>query len=62
MIVNIIMLSASALGDWRGELLSSVRGMIHEAVSEIVEEAQWNRPSNPLGVSGVRVTCAFSRS
>ncbi len=41
----------SALGDWRGELLSRVRALIHEAVPAIVEDTKWKKPSNPLGVA-----------
>ena len=29
------------LGDWRGETLAKVRGIIHEADPEIVEEWKW---------------------
>jgi hypothetical protein len=29
------------LGDWRGKMLAKVRGIIHEADSEIVEEWKW---------------------
>src|ERR1700744_3480263 len=29
------------LGDWRGKMLSKVRGIIHEADPEIVEEWKW---------------------
>ena len=29
------------LGDWRGKTLAKVRGIIHEAVPEIVEEWKW---------------------
>lgn len=29
------------LGDWRGEMLARVRGVIHEADPEIVEEWKW---------------------
>lgn len=39
-----------ALGDWRGETLAAIRRMIHEADPEVVEEAKWFKPSNPLGV------------
>jgi hypothetical protein len=34
-----------ALGDWRGETLSKVRGIIKEADPDIVEE--WVKPTNP---------------
>ena len=29
------------LGDWRGKMLAKVRGLIHEADPEIVEEWKW---------------------
>jgi hypothetical protein len=29
------------LGDWRGKMLAKVRGIIHEAEPEIVEEVKW---------------------
>ena len=29
------------LGDWRGATLARVRGLIHEADSEVVEEWKW---------------------
>jgi hypothetical protein len=29
------------LGDWRGETLQRLRGLIHEAVPEVVEEWKW---------------------
>jgi hypothetical protein len=35
------------LGDWRGETLSRVRGIIKEADPEIVEEWKWVKASNP---------------
>ena len=38
------------LGDWRGEMLSRLRGLTREAVPEVVEEIKWRKPSNPLGV------------
>ena len=38
------------LGDWRGELLSRVRGLIAQADPAIVEEIKWRKPTNPLGV------------
>ena len=38
------------LGDWRGELLSRIRTLIHEAVPDVVEEMKWRKASNPLGV------------
>src|SRR5689334_20930206 len=35
------------LGDWRGPTLAKVRGIIHEADPEIVEEWKWVKPTNP---------------
>jgi hypothetical protein len=35
------------LGDWRGETLSEVRGIIRKADPEIVEEWKWVKPTNP---------------
>ena len=35
------------LGDWRGETLSRVRGIIKAADPEIVEEWKWVKPTNP---------------
>ena len=39
-----------SLGGWRGEMLTEVRRLIHEADPDIVEECKWIKPSNPLGV------------
>jgi hypothetical protein len=35
------------LGDWRGETLSKVRGIIKGADPDIVEEWKWVKPTNP---------------
>jgi hypothetical protein len=35
------------LGDWRGKMLAKVRGIIHEADPEIVEELKWVKPTSP---------------
>jgi hypothetical protein len=35
------------LGDWRGQTLSTVRGIIKEADPDIVEEWKWVKPTNP---------------
>jgi hypothetical protein len=32
------------LGDWRGEMLSRLRALIHEADPEVVEEWKWGGP------------------
>ena len=39
-----------SLPDWRGELLTKVRGFIKEAVPGVTEEVKWRKASNPLGV------------
>ena len=36
------------LGDWRGEVLSRVRGLIKEADPDVVEEVKWRKPSNRM--------------
>jgi hypothetical protein len=41
----------AAFGDWRGDALSRIRGLIVEAEPAIVEEAKWKKPTNPLGVA-----------
>ncbi len=33
------------LGDWRGEMLAHVRGLLHDADPDIVEEWKWVKPS-----------------
>jgi hypothetical protein len=35
------------LGDWRGKMLARVRGIIHDADPEIVEERKWVRATSP---------------
>ena len=37
-------------GDWRGEKLSQLRGLIRKADPDVVEEVKWKKPSNPMGV------------
>lgn len=32
------------LGDWRGEMLSHLRGLIHEADPDVIEEWKWAVP------------------
>ncbi|MBC7977835.1 MAG: DUF1801 domain-containing protein [Myxococcales bacterium] len=34
----------ASLGDWRGEMLSRLRGLIREAVPAVVEEWKWATP------------------
>jgi len=35
------------LGDWRGKMLAKVRGIIHEADPEIIEERKWAKATSP---------------
>jgi hypothetical protein len=35
------------LGDWRGETLSRLRGLIRQADPEVVEEWKWRKATNP---------------
>jgi hypothetical protein len=35
------------LGDWRGETLAKVRGIIKAADPDVVEEWKWVKPTNP---------------
>ena len=35
------------LRDWRGKTLAKVRGIIHQADPEIVEEWKWVKPTSP---------------
>jgi hypothetical protein len=34
-------------GNWRGKMLAKVRGIIHEADPDIVEERKWVKPTSP---------------
>jgi hypothetical protein len=36
--------------DWRGEMLSQLRGIVLDAGPAIVEEVKWKKPSRPEGV------------
>jgi hypothetical protein len=38
------------LGDWRGDTLARVRGLIKQAEPDVVEEVKWRKPSTPAGV------------
>jgi hypothetical protein len=52
----------AATPDWRGDVLSQIRRVIHEADPEIAEEVGWKRPSNPLGAAVFKhagVVCMF---
>ena len=37
----------AALGDWRGDLLTRVRSLIHEADPDVDEEVKWKKASSP---------------
>ncbi len=37
--------------DWRGDVLSHVRKLIHRALPDVIEETKWKKPTNPLGVA-----------
>ena len=47
---RIIDAKIAGLGDWRGETLARLRGLIHEADPGVVEAVKWRKASNPLGV------------
>jgi hypothetical protein len=36
------------LGDWRGEMLARVRGLIKQADPDVVEDVKWKKPSNAM--------------
>jgi hypothetical protein len=38
------------LDDWRGQMLSRIRGLTKQAVPDVVEEIKWRKASNPFGV------------
>ena len=40
----------SKAGDWRGEMLSRLRGIVLGAGPPVVEEVKWKKPSRPEGV------------
>jgi hypothetical protein len=40
-------------GDWKGEMLSRIRGLIKEADPDMIEERKWKKPSN--GMVGIPV-------
>jgi hypothetical protein len=40
----------AGLGDWRGEALARMRGLILDADPEAIEAVKWVKPSNPTGV------------
>lgn len=40
----------AGLGDWRGETLANLRGLIREADPDVTETVKWRKPTNPSGV------------
>lgn len=38
------------MNDWRGDMLSCARSLIHQAVPGVIEEVKWRKPNNPEGV------------
>lgn len=46
----LIDLKLERLGDWRGEALKRMRGLIREADPDVVEAVKWAKPTNPSGV------------
>jgi hypothetical protein len=36
--------------DWRADLLSRIRELIKQAIPDVVEEAKWQKASNPDGI------------
>ena len=40
----------ASLPDWRGEMLSRIRGLIKKADPDVIEDVKWRKASNPLGV------------
>lgn len=43
-------LACRTMADWREKILSDVRGLIEDAVPDVVEESKWKKASNPDGV------------
>ena len=39
----------AGLGDWRGQTLSDLRALIHQALPGVVETVKWKKINNPLG-------------
>jgi hypothetical protein len=40
----------AGLGDWRAATLARMRGLIHDALPDVVETVKWRKPTNPAGV------------
>ena len=38
----------AATGDWRGEVLARMRGLIRAALPDVVETVKWRKPSNNM--------------
>lgn len=49
-VATLIDAKLASLGDWRGEVLARLRGLIAVADPEIIETVKWIKPSNPAGV------------
>ncbi len=45
----------ASLPDWRGEMLANVRGLIREALPEVVEEWKWR--GVPTWYDGGKIVC-----
>lgn len=44
------MAHTNELMDWRNKTLALVRALIKQADPDVVEEAKWKKPSNPMGI------------
>ncbi len=44
---ELISMRISELGDWRGETISRMRKLIHEALPDVIEEWKWAKASSP---------------
>jgi hypothetical protein len=44
---DLISVRISELADWRGETLSRMRKLIHEALPDVIEEWKWAKASSP---------------
>ena len=40
----------AAIGDWRGDTLAALRGLIRASDPSITEAVKWRKPTNPAGV------------
>lgn len=40
----------ASLGDWRGEILDRLRGLIRQADPDVEETVKWRKAANPMGV------------